>query len=105
MPEVVGADIAGDLVHRLPDAHLGGEVDDAVDALQRPVQRIAVADVAADQLGALRRQPHGVLVDLRHEGVEQPDGVAAGDQLVGDVAADKAGASGDEGSGHWAGLF
>ena len=53
MPLGVAVDVAGDLVHRLADADLGGVVDDRVDAAQRPAQRVGVAHVAEHELGVV----------------------------------------------------
>ena len=50
VPRSLTADIVGDLVHALPDAHRGGQVDDRVHAVQRPPDGHRVANVAADKL-------------------------------------------------------
>jgi hypothetical protein len=52
---VLSSRVARDLVHRLADADGGGEVHDAIDALERAVGELAVADVADDQLDAVRQ--------------------------------------------------
>ena len=72
--ERVHADVALDLVHRLADADGCREVDDGVDALERP--SAGVADVAVDE-GDLGGSRGLVAVDLRLEAVEDDDIVTA----------------------------
>jgi hypothetical protein len=73
-------------------------VDDCVDPLDGPCDRVGVADVADEELD-LRAEvfgPLGARVDLRREVVERADAVAVREQFVGEVRADEAGAAGDE---------
>ena len=101
--DVVGGGVAFHLVHRLADPDLGGEVDDAVHPLQRAGDNVAVAHIAADQLG-IRVEQRGappcslaaIAVDLLDQAVENADTVAAAEQFVGDEAADEAGTAGDQ---------
>ena len=67
---------------------------DGVDvaALHQPVEKHAVADVADDELGRGRDRP----VEAGRQIVEHDDTLAAIDKLADHVAADKAGATGDE---------
>jgi hypothetical protein len=87
-----------DLVHRLPDADGGREVDDRVDAVEGIPHRITVAHVAGLELHlrveVVRRL--AVRVHLRVEVVERAHLVAVGEEPVGEVRADEAGAAGDQ---------
>ena len=96
--DIVDRGIAFHLVHRLADADLGGEVDDAVDPIERARDRIAVAHVGADQLhlGIEGGRPVGRSVDLLDQAVEHTDLMAAREQFVADEAADEARPAGDE---------
>ena len=78
---------------------LGGVVDDRVVARDDPVQQIRVADVAHDELHAVRRQPRDVLGvagvgQLVQDGDVHP-GVVVHD-VVHEVAADEAAAARDD---------
>ena len=69
---------------------------DAIDALERAVGGVGVADVADDELdrgGQIRRR---VAVDLRLEAVEHDDLVAALEEGANEVRADEARAAGDQ---------
>jgi hypothetical protein len=77
--EVVGTDVARDLVHALADAHLGGEVEDAVDAAERRPDRGGVADVAAHHLRPWRQGRAGLgAMHLLQQAVEHAHLVARG---------------------------
>ena len=75
-------------------------MEDDVDAVRQAADEIAVADVALDELdGAVGARPIEVLAAAADEVVEHHDLVgAADDQLVDDVGADGATATGDEDS-------
>ena len=96
--EVVHADVARDRVHALPDADLGGEVDDRIDAAQRAAHGIEVADVALDELGAFAQDvgAGGAGVHLLDERVEQDDSLAPAQERTGHVSTDEACATGNE---------
>ena len=74
-----------DLVHR-------GDVDHRIAALQPGADRLAVAEIATDELAAHR----GQLFALLRVADQADDVVAALAQLAHDLAADEAGASGNE---------
>jgi hypothetical protein len=88
--------VARDLVHRLADAHGGGEVDDLLGALEGAHGGLAVADVADDQLDARREVGLDAAVHLGLEAVEYDHLVAALDERAHQVRADEAGAASDE---------
>ena len=78
---------------------LGGVVHDGVVARHQPVQQLRVADVAHDELHAVRRQPRDVLGvagvgQLVQDGHVHP-GVVVHD-VVHEVAADEAAAARDD---------
>ena len=56
------------------------------------VEQDAVADIADDQLGLRRHRP----IEAGGQVVENDDPLAASDQLQNHMAADKAGAAGDQ---------
>ena len=76
----VDLDVALDLVHRLPDADGGGEMDDGVGALERLMREAAVADVAVDERHAVRRRRLLVAMYLGLEDVEHGDLVTSLEQ-------------------------
>src|SRR5262249_57432688 len=90
--------VALDLVHGLPDADGGREVDDGVDAVERRPYGVAVAHVAGLQLDGRIKvvRPLAVRMDLRVEVVQRPHLVAVGEQPVSEVRADESGAAGDQ---------
>jgi hypothetical protein len=96
--DIVGRGVALDFIHRLADADLGGEMDDAVDAVQRAGDCIAVADIGADEfgIGGEALGPLDVAMDLRQQAVEHPHFIASPQQLGGHLATDKAGTAGDQ---------
>ena len=96
--DVVGRGVAFHLVHRLPDADLGGEMDDAVDPIDRAGDRGLVANVAADQLGigAEHLRSIGLAVYLLDEAIEHPHLVAARQKFLGHRAADETGPARDQ---------
>ncbi len=68
-----------------------------IDAVERALHQDAVADVPHEELGVarqVRRRPSRV--DLRVESVEDPDGVALGEQAVHHEGPDEPGAAGDQ---------
>ena len=69
---------------------------DAIDAVERAVGSVGVADVADDQLDARGKVGRRVAVDLVLEAVEHDDVVAALDERAHEVRADEAGAAGDQ---------
>ena len=78
---------------------LGGVVHDRVVARDEPVQQLGVADVADDELHAVRRQPRDVLGvagvgQLVQDGHVHPGVVV--DHVVHEVAADEAAAARDD---------
>lgn len=88
--EVIGPDIAGDLVHRLPDADFGGEMNQAVDALQGARDRLAVAHVADDEFGRARQVRARRAMHLVDQGIEDSHLVPAVEQFLRHVTADEA---------------
>ena len=105
---VIGRGIALDLVHGLAHADLGRQVDHAVHALQRAGDRVGVAYVTVDELGVLV-QRFGtrcrLAVALRDQRIQHADLMAATQQLVGDKAADKACAAGNQNLFHLVPFF
>ena len=97
----VPVDVAGDLVHRLADADLGGVVDDRVDVAQRPAQRGGVAHVAEHELG-LGGDVAGAVraVHLLDEPVVDAHVVAGLEQRLGHMRPDEARTAGDEHARH-----
>ena len=81
---LVDRGVALDRVHRLADADFGGEMDHAVDTLQRARDDVLVADVADDQLGVVGQVlgPLAVAVNLLDQAVEDADLVAARKQAL-----------------------
>ena len=94
--EVVGADIARDLVHALAHTHLGGEVEDAVDVLQGLVEQGGVADVAFEELDVWVQIGRGIGMDLVDQAVYRADLVALGQEFFAEMTADETRAAGDE---------
>ncbi len=92
---VVGADIAADLVHRLSDPDLGGEVEHPVDARGGARHRIRIANVGTDQLD-LRIDLRRLAMHLRDQRVEDADRGAVRLQLPRQGTADETAAAGDE---------
>ncbi len=84
-----------DFVHRLADADLGREVNDAVDPLKRSGDRLSVAHVGLDEFG-LKRLRRRRAVDLADQAVEEADTVPAPQQFGCDVAADEPGPPGNQ---------
>ena len=87
-----------DLVHRLPDADGGREVNDGVDACQRATDGVAISDVRGDELH-LRVEivrPLFTRMNLRVEGVECANGMSATQQRVREVRPDEPCTAGDE---------
>ena len=52
-PEIVDADVAGDLIHALADADFCGEMDHAIDAFESGRHRFGIANIASDQFERL----------------------------------------------------
>ena len=71
----------------------------AVTPSQRAIQRVGVAHVALDELGALVEVVGPLAVRGFEQQVEDPHLVTALEQGVDDVRADEAGAAGDEDHG------
>ena len=96
-PGFVDGRVALDRVHRLTDADLRGEVDNAVDLLQRARDDVFVADVADDQLCLIRKVfgAIAIAVNLLDQAVEHPHVVAAAKKLPRNCAADKTCAAGN----------
>ena len=88
---LVDRGVALDSVHRLADADFGGEMNDAVDTLQRARDDVLVADVADDQLGVVGKssRPFAVAVHLLDQAVEHADSLPRSKKLTCDRAADK----------------
>ena len=96
---VVDRDVAVDRVHALADADLGGEVDDLrrrpCSALRTAVSsRMSPTTNSTSAVEVVRAS--AALVDLLDQAVEHADPVAALEQRARHVAADEAGAAGDE---------
>jgi hypothetical protein len=88
--------VAGDLIHRLPDADGSGQVHDPVHAGQGAIRARLVADVADDQLHRGGKAGLGAVVYLLLHRVEDDDVVAAFDQLADNVRADESSSSCDK---------
>ena len=95
--ERVDRRVLRNLVHRLSDADARREVHDGVAALERPCDRLAVADVADLQLD-LRVEVGGrhAAVHLLDEAVEHAHAVPGAQQLVRQVRPDEAAAAGHQ---------
>ena len=95
---VVDGDVAVHGVHALADADLGGEVDHLVHAGEGAAHQRFVAHVADHQfhVGIELVRPAAPAMDLLDQAVEDAHVVAFGEQGAGDVAADEAGAAGDQ---------
>ena len=97
--EVVDRRVAVDLVHALPDAHLGGQMEDAIDVGERVADRSRVADVAVPEvhpLGQVGRRDGIRPVHLLDQGVQDPHLGTVGQQGGRQVTSDEACAAGDE---------
>ena len=101
MPPRVGVDGAPDVDHRLAVPDHPAEVEHAVDAFERPVDRVTVAEIADHQLGlAAEVGGRAVGVCERVETVEHAHALAGREQRVDEVGADEPGAAGDEDARH-----
>ena len=69
---------------------------DRVDAAQRRIDRRGIAHVGYDQLGALDRFCRAFAVHVGPQGIEHAHRVAARDQRAQNMAADEAGAAGEQ---------
>ena len=76
-------------------------MDDRVDAVERALARLGVADVAALEVHAERVEPGRHVVLPVQEDVEPAHLVSGGQQLVDELAPDVAGRSCDQ-DPHWA---
>ncbi len=89
--EIVAGDVALDLVHALPDPHLGGEMEHAVRACDRIFHRLGIADVAPDKGHLAEYCVIGkVSMRLLDQTVENAHFVSGVDELGAQVASDKA---------------
>ena len=95
-------DVVGDVADVGPEADHRRLMADVLDALQRRGDGGAVADVAGHELRGGVEVVGPLGVRRRMQRVEDPHLVAAGDERVGDVRPDEAGAAGDEHTGHGA---
>ena len=86
--KVVAADIAYDLVHALPDADLGCEMEHAVDAVERAVEQIGIAEIAFEELHA-RQHGFTIAVHLRHQAVHHANVITVRQQLAAQLATDE----------------
>ncbi len=95
---IIDRGVAVDRIHALADPDFCGEVDDAVDPLQRLQELALVAYVGDDQLRIAVQAlgPALPLVDLLDERVEKADLAAALEQRLGHMAADEPGAACNE---------
>jgi hypothetical protein len=68
----------------LADADLGRKVDDSIDAVQRPVDRGAIPNIADEQLHVAVEvvRTRGSLVDLRHQAVQRANLAACSEQFI-----------------------
>ena len=85
-----------DLVHRLAYTHGGGKMHESIHAVQGPLHRVAVADVALDPFDIGGQIVRPAVVNLRIERVEHPHVVAARKQAIDEMRADEAGATCDQ---------
>ena len=94
----VRSGVLRELVHALGDADPGRQVEDRVDAVERPPHHLGGAEVTGDQvdLGVQVRGSHGLAVHLLDEAVERTHVVARADELVRQMGADEAGPARDE---------
>ena len=90
----VGAAVAAGIMERLAHSSQRGEVDDGI---EDPVGEMVLADVALVEQHPIRQRR------FRRQVVQGGDPVACGVELADDVAADKAGGTGDE-DGHGLGI-
>ena len=82
----------------MADAHLRGEVDDAVYPLQRLGHGVAVADIGADELDIVLQtlRSFAVAMDLLDHAVEEPHLVTAAQKFPRHGASDETGPAGDK---------
>src|SRR5690606_7088174 len=99
--EIVRADIASDLIHRLSHADFGSEVDHRVDAGQGSGHGAGVTHIAVDELDIVGQFMFVGTVHLIDESVENTHLHVPVDQFGDDVTADEAGAAGYEDALHW----
>jgi len=86
----------------LADADRRREMDHRIDMMQGLSDRIGIADIADDKL-SLGAQIAGSIaapVDLRGKIIEQPDGIAFGEQDIRDMRANESGPSGYQDTFH-----
>ena len=89
--------VALDLVHRLPNADEGAEVDDTVDAVECRVDDRCIGEVSVHEAHPLRqRDLLETLVHLCLEAVEDNDVVPAQEELAHEMRADEPGSSGNQ---------
>ena len=100
----IDVSVVGDLVHALPDADPGGEMNDSIDSDERTLHNPWRADVADDQFDSLIQIGGGPAfspVDLHVEIVERANLIALAEQQCRAMRGDKAGTSGNQnGFGH-----
>ena len=89
--QIVGADIPGDLVHRLADSNLRSQVHDAVDALQCPRDGAGIAHITDDQLSIVETRRDATGMHLLDQRIEDSDAIAVPQKFRGDGAADETG--------------
>lgn len=99
-PSVDGC-VVGYVVHALSDADGRSEMEDGVDAVERPFDRRRVPHVSDDELdvrGEVRGPPAIAAMNLRCQVqvIERAYAIPVREQLVGQVRADEAGATGDQ---------
>jgi hypothetical protein len=95
-PDAVLGHVARDLVHRLTDPDLGGEVDDAVDAGEGAIDRVGVENGAVEILGLGVAVAGALTVHLGLERIEHAHAAPVGNQPVDQVGADEPGSAGDQ---------
>ncbi len=96
--------VVGDLIHALPDADSGGEMNNNVDSAERTLHDSWRADVADDQFDSLIQiggRSAFSPMDLHVEIVERANLIALAEQQCRAMRGDKAGTSGNQnGFGH-----
>ena len=95
---VIHRDIAIDGIHALANADLGRKVHHAVDALQRPGNRCAIADITDLQFRVgIEPFPCGLpTMDLLDQAIQDADPMSVGEQRAGEVASDETRAASNE---------
>lgn len=92
--QIVGPNVTLNLVHGLPDPHLGGLMKDGMHALQGFSDRLSVTDICMNELSArikVLRFPASVY--LGYKQIQNPHAMPKFDQGIREMRTNEAGAS------------